>query len=80
MKIMDFSVEDWLAVLTFLGGLIFGLMKFYALFIDMNNTLKKLNKTVNSIEGRFSEHDTRLTRLEEQNKIIFKRMERMTHD
>lgn len=80
MTILGYSIEDWIAVLTFLGGIIFGLMKFYALFTRMDNTLKRLNDTVNSIEGRFEAHNTRLTRLEEQNKTIFRRMEEMKND
>jgi len=47
---MDYSVEDWLVVLTFLGRLIFGLVKFYVLIIQTNQIPKSLDKTAKAIE------------------------------
>lgn len=75
MRVLGYSVEDWVTIIGFGAGIIFSLMKFYALFARMDQTLKELNKTVSNIEDRFSGHETRITRLEEQNKTLFKNCE-----
>lgn len=41
----------------------------------MDQTLGQLNQTVKSIEERFDSHETRITRLEEQNKHIIKNIQ-----
>lgn len=75
MNVLGYSIEDWIALLSFLGGIIFGLLKFYGLFTKMDQTLGQLNQTVKSIEERFDSHETRITRLEEQNKHIIKNIQ-----
>lgn len=65
---MDLSVEGWLAVITFSGSIIFGLMKIYHQFQRLNENLDQLNQALEQIDN----HEIRIVRLEEQNKTLFK--------
>ena len=53
---MNLTVEQWLAVITFLGGIIFALMKFYHVFSQLEDSMKELladwkSKIKPSLEG-----------------------------
>ncbi|MCR1930915.1 hypothetical protein [Enterococcus gallinarum] len=80
MHIFGLTVTEFLAVLSFFAGGIFGLMKYYDLFMDLKRAVKELNKTIASLEQRFDNHEIRLTRLEEQNKTIFKSIGGRKHE
>jgi len=74
---MDFStltITEWIAVITFIGGLIFGLSKFYALFTDMDVTLKELKSTIKDVQKSHSEYNIRLATIEAQIKSLFKQI------
>ena len=43
---MNLTVEQWLAVITFLGGIIFALMKFYHVFSQLEDSMKELKQAV----------------------------------
>ena len=50
---MDFStltVTELIAVISFLGGLLFGISRFYAMFTRLGNTLEKLEKAISKLE------------------------------
>ncbi|MGM0206570.1 hypothetical protein IGI96_001040 [Enterococcus sp. DIV0421] len=80
MHIFGLTVTEFLAVLSFFAGGIFGLMKYYDLFMDLRRAVDDLNKTIASLEQRFDNHEIRLTRLEEQNKTIFKSIGGRKHE
>ncbi|MGH1841280.1 hypothetical protein ABE867_11040 [Enterococcus gallinarum] len=80
MNIFGLTVTEFLAVLSFFAGGIFGLMKYYDLFMDLRRAVDDLNKTIASLEQRFDNHEIRLTRLEEQNKTIFKSIGGTKHE
>ncbi len=80
MRIFGLTITEWIALLGFIGGIIFGLMKYYDLFMDLKRAVKELNKTIASLEKRFDNHEIRLTRLEEQNKTIFKSIGGKRHE
>ena len=65
---MNLTVEQWLAVITFLGGIIFALMKFYHVFSQLEESMKELKEAVE----RLNNHEIRISRLEEQNKTLFR--------
>ena len=65
---MNLTVEQWLAVITFLGGIIFALMKFYHVFSQLEDSMKELKEAVE----RLNNHEIRISRLEEQNKTLFR--------
>ena len=80
MNIFGLTVTEFLAVLSFFAGGIFGLMKYYDLFMDLRRAVDDLNKTIASLEQRFDNHEICLTRLEEQNKTIFKSIGGTKHE
>ena len=65
---MNLTVEQWLAVITFLGGIIFASMKFYHVFSQLEDSMKELKEAVE----RLNNHEIRISRLEEQNKTLFR--------
>ncbi|WP_312541216.1 hypothetical protein [Enterococcus sp.] len=72
MDLTNLTVTEWIAVISFVGSLIFGFSKFYALFTKMDSTLKDLKKTIQEVEKSHAEYSTRLARIEEQIKTLFK--------
>ena len=56
---MNLTVEQWLAVITFLGGIIFALMKFYHVFSQLEDSMKELKEAVE----RLNNHEIRISRL-----------------
>jgi Sec-independent protein translocase protein TatA len=72
MDLTTLTITEWIAVITFVAGLIFGFSKFYALFTKMDSTLKDLKKTIQEVEKSHAEYSTRLARIEEQIKTLFK--------
>ena len=68
---MNLTVEQWLAVITFLG-IIFALMKFYHVFSQLEDSMKELKEAVE----RLNNHEIRISRLEEQNKTLFRGLEK----
>lgn len=71
MKYLGLGVTEWIAVITFVAGVIYGLMKFYNLFMSLGSSINRLNQLINNLESRFDDHEHRITKLEEQNKTIF---------
>lgn len=65
---MNLTLEQWLALITFLGGIIFTLMKFYHVFSQLEDSMKELKQAVD----RLNNHEVRISRLEEQNKTLFR--------
>ena len=76
MNIFGLTITEWIALLGFIGGVIFGLMKFYNLFMSLDASIKNLNQLIHSLDSKFDDHEIRITRLEEQNKTLFKNQER----
>ena len=64
---MNLTLEQWLALITFLGGIIFALMKFYHVS-QLEDSMKELKQAVD----RLNNHEVRISRLEEQNKTLFR--------
>ncbi|WP_429976667.1 hypothetical protein [Enterococcus sp. AZ051] len=74
---MDFStltITEWIAVVSFIFGLIFGFSKFYAMFTRLTSTLEKLEKAISKLEQVQIDYGERLSRIEEQIKHIFKQI------
>ena len=65
---MNLTVDHWLAVITFLAGIIFALIKFYHVFSQLEDSMKELKEAVE----RLNNHEIRISRLEEQNKTLFR--------
>lgn len=65
---MNLTLEQWLALITFLDGIIFALMKFYHVFSQLEDSMKELKQAVD----RLNNHEVRISRLEEQNKTLFR--------
>ncbi|MEI4432894.1 hypothetical protein V9041_10935 [Enterococcus faecalis] len=65
---MNLTLEQWLALITFLGGIIFALMEFYHVFSQLEDSMKELKQAVD----RLNNHEVRISRLEEQNKTLFR--------
>lgn len=63
---MNLTLEQWLALITFLGGIIFALMKFYHVFSQLEDSMKELKQAVD----RLNNHEVRISRLEEQIKPL----------
>lgn len=72
----ELRVTEWIAILSFIGGIVFGLMKFHSLFTRLDISVDKLNDLITTLRTKFDDHETRITRLEEQNKTLFKNQER----
>ncbi|EPH61165.1 hypothetical protein D931_02842 [Enterococcus faecium 13.SD.W.09] len=73
---MDFStltITEGIAVLSFVGGMIFGISKFYAMFTRLDSTLEKLEKAISKLEQVQIDYGDRLSRIEEQIKTLFNR-------
>lgn len=73
---MDFStltITEGIAVLSFVGGMIFGISKFYAMFTRLDSTLEKLEKAISKLEQVQIDYGDRLSRIEEQIKTLFSR-------
>lgn len=51
-----------------LRGIIFALMKFYHVFSQLEDSMKELKEAVE----RLNNHEIRISRLEEQNKTLFR--------
>ena len=51
-----------------LSGIIFALMKFYHVFSQLEDSMKELKQAVD----RLNNHEVRISRLEEQNKTLFR--------
>lgn len=74
---MDFSsltITEWIAVITFIGGLLFGLSKFYAMFTRLDSTLEKLEKAISKLEQSQIDYGQRLSTIEAQIKSLFKQV------
>ena len=54
-----------------LRGIIFALMKFYHVFSQLEDSMKELKEAVE----RLNNHEIRISRLEEQNKTLFRGLE-----
>lgn len=67
---MNLTLEQWLALITFLGGIIFALMKFYHVFSQLEDSMKELKQAVD----RLNNHEVRISQLETQNDIIFQKL------
>lgn len=72
MTIWGLKITEWIALLGFAAGIIFGLMKFYNLFMQLDSSIKTLNKLINTLKVKFDDHEIRITRLEEQSKTLFR--------
>jgi len=74
---MDFNtltITEWIAVFTFMGGMIFGFSKFYAMFTRLGNTLEKLEKAISKLEQSQIDYGQRLSTIEIQIKSLFKQV------
>ncbi|MBO1094948.1 hypothetical protein FQS90_00080 [Enterococcus casseliflavus] len=74
---MDFStltVTELIAVISFLGGLLFGISRFYAIFTRLGNTLEKLEKAISKLEQSQIDYGQRLSTIEAQIKSLFKQV------
>ncbi|MFP8917164.1 hypothetical protein ACLI5Y_10130 [Enterococcus innesii] len=74
---MDFStltVTELIAVISFLGGLLFGISRFYAMFTRLGNTLEKLEKAISKLEQSQIDYGQRLSTIEAQIKSLFKQV------
>ena len=67
---MNLTLEQWLALITFLSGIIFALMKFYHVFSQLEDSMKELKQAVD----RLNNHEVRISQLETQNDIIFQKL------
>lgn len=76
MHIWGLTITEWIALIGFIFGIIFGLMKFYNLFMSLDASIKNLNQLIHSLDAKFDDHEIRITRLEEQNKTLFRNQER----
>ncbi|WP_439218079.1 hypothetical protein [Escherichia coli] len=65
---MNLTLEQRLALITYLGGIIFALMKFYHDLSQLEDSMKELKQAVD----RLNKHEVRIIRLEEQNKTLFR--------
>lgn len=58
MKILWFTLTEWIALITFLGGVIFALMKFYSVLMSILNQLEVITKGLSdSQQDRTSLHE-----------------------
>ncbi|EPH92388.1 hypothetical protein D922_02472 [Enterococcus faecalis 06-MB-DW-09] len=74
---MDFStltVNELIAVISFFGGLLFGISRFYAMFTRLGNTLEKLEKAISKLEQSQIDYGQRLSTIEAQIKSLFKQV------
>lgn len=74
---MDFStltITELIAVISFLGGLLFGISRFYAMFTRLGNTLEKLEKAISKLEQSQIDYGQRLSTIEAQIKSLFKQV------
>ena len=69
---MNLTVEQWLAVITFLGGIIFALMKFYHVFSQLEDSMKELKEAVE----RLNNHEIRISRLKSKIKPSLEGLEK----
>ena len=74
MKILWFTLTEWIALFGVLSGAVFGLMKFYNLLMSLNSTVERLNETLNSLDTKYNDHERRIVILEQQSKTLFKTM------
>lgn len=72
MLFLGLKVTEWIAILTFLGGIAFAVMKFYHLFNKMLETLDSLNEAINNITTQNADHEKRLTIIEQKLVSLFK--------
>lgn len=68
---MELSVESWIALAAFCGSLLYGVMKFYHVFSKLEESMQEVKRAVD----RLNNHETRIARIEEQTKTLFKRTE-----
>ncbi len=55
-------------MITFLGGIIFALMKFYHVFSQLEDSMKELKQAVD----RLNNHEVRISRWKNKNKTLFR--------
>lgn len=65
MLFLGLRITEWIAVVTFFSGGIYGLMKYYHLFASMNETLADLRVTMEKITTQNGDHEKRISSLEE---------------
>lgn len=66
MHVFGLSLTEILAIVSFGGGVLYGLMKFYHMFSRLEETMDNVEKAVN----RLNDHEVRISILEE----IFKKL------
>ena len=76
MEIFGMNLSEIVTTLTFLGGGIFGLMKFYHVFSKLEETMGKVERAVD----RLNDHEVRISVLEQQNKTIFESIGGKKHE
>lgn len=64
MLFLGLKITEWIAVLTFLGGVAYGILKFYHLFNKMLDTLDSLQGAINTITTQNTDHEKRISSLE----------------
>lgn len=68
---MLLSIESCIALIAFCGSLLFGVMKFYHVFRKLEESMRDVKEAIE----RLNNHETRIARIEEQTKTLFKRTE-----
>lgn len=74
---MDFSmltITELIAVLSFLGGILYGVSRFYAVFTRLDNTLAKLEKAIANLEKIQVDYGKELATIKAEIKHIFKQI------
>ena len=64
MLFLGLRITEWIAIVSFLVGAVYGLMKFYHLFNKMSDTLESLRGTMKDITKQNGDHEKRITSLE----------------
>ncbi|MGX6993932.1 hypothetical protein CBF34_07015 [Vagococcus penaei] len=64
MIFLGLRITEWIAVLSFLGGISYGILKFYHLFNKMLDTLNELKSAIETITTQNVDHEKRITSLE----------------
>ena len=76
MRLFGLSITEFIAIVGLIGSILFALMKFHHVFSKLEESLQELKDAVN----RLNNHEIRITRLEGQNKTIFKSIGGRKHE
>lgn len=76
MRVFGLNLTEIIAIVSFFGGVLFGLMKFYHMFSRLEETMTNVEEAIK----RLNDHEVRISVLEEQNEFIFKSLGGATNE